>query len=125
VVDDSRVMRRMLEKALRDAGFTDCEILQAEDGQAALQELRKIGYNVDAVFCDLCMPNLDGLGFIDILGTDGVLDRVPVIICTGDVREARGREALTRGARKLIAKPFTLQDVADSLKDLLPKTVSG
>jgi two-component system chemotaxis response regulator CheY len=125
VVDDSRVMRRMLEKALRDAGFAECEILQAEDGLAAVEELRRISYKVDAVFCDLCMPNLDGLGFIDVLGSDGVLGRVPVIICTGDVREARGREALTRGARKLIAKPFTLQDVAESLKDVLAKPTSA
>lgn len=119
IVDDSRVMRRMLQSAITGGGFENCTFVEAADGQQALRSLEERGYDVDAVFCDLCMPNMDGLGLIDALAERQVLGRCPVIVLTGDTREGRGQRALARGARRLIAKPFTNETVADALEEVL------
>jgi len=119
LVDDSRVMRRMLQNMLVDAGFSDAEFLEAVDGQEALKQLAEVSYKVDAVFCDLCMPNLDGLGLLDALSKHNALRTCPVIVLTADGRKTHGREALLRGATALLRKPFTVNDVVTALRKVL------
>lgn len=119
LVDDSRVMRRMLQNTLVDAGFSDSEFLEAVDGQEALIKLAEVDYKIDAVFCDLCMPNLDGLGLLDALSRHDALKRCPVIVLTADARRTHGREALLRGAAALLRKPFTAEDVVKVLRKVL------
>ena len=67
LVDDSRVMRRMLRDMLAESGFADCEFVEAVDGQDALEKMTARGNAVDAIFCDLCMPNMDGISFLDAM----------------------------------------------------------
>src|SRR4030095_979877 len=116
LVDDSRVMRKMLQNTLVTAGFTDVEFAEAVDGRDALKKLAELGYKVDAIFCDLCMPNLDGLGLLDALSAHGALPSCPVIVLTADARKTHGREALLRGAAGLLRKPFTADEVVAVLR---------
>jgi len=119
LVDDSRVMRRLVQKTLAQAGFADAEYLEADDGQQALDELEKVDYSVDAVFCDCNMPNLDGFGFLGELSSRGKLESCPVIIVTGEANEELEREALAAGAKSCLGKPFTADKVAGILGDVL------
>ena len=119
IVDDSRVMRRMLQNTLKAVGYDSSEFIEAADGRDALELLDTFDYDVDVIFCDLCMPNLDGLGLIEALSATGRLKEIPVVVCTGDIREARGREALEKGARKLVCKPFTSDNVSEALSDVM------
>jgi chemotaxis family two-component system sensor histidine kinase/response regulator PixL len=80
---------------------------------------------VDAIFCDLCMPNMDGIGFLDAMQSRADLKSCPVIILTADARNARGSEALRRGARALLAKPFSPKAVSATLKDVLEPRATG
>lgn len=123
MVDDSRVMRRLLRNTLIAAGYEGADFMEAADGKDALEKLSEIEYEVDIVFCDLCMPRMDGLSFVETLAAQGRAKTVPIIICTGDLREARGREALIRGARKLISKPFTAEKLTDVVRDILDERV--
>ena len=50
----------------------------------------------------------------------GKVDEIPVIILTGDTRESRDDEALSKGARLLIRKPFTPESIVSSLDQVLP-----
>lgn len=125
LVDDSRVMRRLLANTLADAGFLGLELIEAADGRDALQRLAEVDFAVDAVFCDLCMPNLDGLGLLDALAEHGVLASCPVIVLTADARKTHGREALLRGATALLRKPFTAKDVGDVLRKAIAERESG
>ena len=59
-VDDSKPMLAMLSKFLSDGGH---EVVKAEDGVQALEQLRK--HQPDMVITDLNMPNMDGLEFIE------------------------------------------------------------
>ena len=59
VVDDSSSMRRIVKRALKRLGFTD--ILEAEDGSVALEDLRK--EKVDLILADWSMPKMTGLDY--------------------------------------------------------------
>jgi len=119
VIDDSGVMRRILLNTLVAVGFEDCEFLEATDGHDALGKLEQVDFRVDVVFCDLCMPHLDGVGFLAELTSRGVVDDCPVIVLSGDIREGRGREAMEKGAKKLIGKPFVPEEIKEAMDEVL------
>ncbi len=58
VVDDEAVVRQLVTVMLRKAGYDD--VLQAEDGRAALEVLEQIRYDVALVITDIRMPRMDG-----------------------------------------------------------------
>lgn len=119
IVDDSRVMRRNIQKVVRSAGIGECEFVEACDGQEALSELEKISYKADVILCDLNMPNISGIEFLDSLAERGKLDSCPVIVLTGELSDKKGQEALEHGASCLIIKPFTADSVASALRKIL------
>ena len=126
IVDDSRVMRQVLKKKLREVGFDSCLYMEASDGKEALQRLEKEDYDVDLVFSDLWMPNMDGLQFIDALKENKVLDGgCHLVILTGDIRESQCAEALRRGACAVLSKPFTTDDVVKALDSVLEVSALG
>ncbi|MGA7950082.1 MAG: response regulator, partial [Thiobacillaceae bacterium] len=75
VVDDEEKMRRILELALMGMGH---EVVQAADGQAALDQLADSAF--DLVLTDLRMPRLDGMGLLQTLRERG--ENMPVIVLT-------------------------------------------
>jgi two-component system chemotaxis response regulator CheY len=122
IVDDSKVMRRVLKNTLQEADIGACQIYEAADGQFALDELERIGFDVDAVFCDINMPNMSGMTFLDSMAERGRLQSCPVIIVTGDASEGLGDRLLARGARDWVCKPFTPEAVREALRDILGVT---
>ena len=117
IVDDSRLMRRMLHACIATR-MDDLDFLEATDGLDALTKLEAIEFDVDAIFCDLRMPNMNGLDFLDALADREKLDSCPVVVVTSDVHTG-GREALKRGAKWLISKPFASAMVLKALQDVL------
>lgn len=116
VVDDSKVMRMLVRRALRQAGYGAAEIVEAEDGTEALKAYGS-GNGFDLVLSDWNMPNLDGLGLLENLRADGF--RVPFVFvtteCTDEMRD-RAREA---GANRFIVKPFDAEDIQFALEPLI------
>lgn len=125
LVDDSRAMRRLLRDTLEVAGFEDCKFLEAVNGEDALKALALVDYKVDAIFCDLCMPRMDGLALLSALKERGGERPCPVIVLTADARKTHGREALLRGAAALLHKPFTPETVAETLRKVLSSKISS
>lgn len=100
-VDDSRTMRDMVSYTLKEAGY---QVLEAEDGQQALDVLGREKANV--VITDLNMPNMDGLSLIKALRAQPAYSNTPILMLTteaDDTKKAAGREA---GATGWIVKPF-------------------
>jgi len=62
IVDDSSVMRKIVERSLRQAGIDLTEVLQAGNGAEAMAVLQE--HQVDLILCDINMPVMDGLEFI-------------------------------------------------------------
>jgi len=105
IVDDSNTMRKIVTRSLRQAGLEFEEILEASDGQEALDVLKNS--KVDLVLSDINMPNMDGLAFLREKSADSAIKDIPVIMITTEAGEDVIGEARSLGAAGSIKKPFT------------------
>jgi two-component system chemotaxis response regulator CheY len=117
IVDDSSVMRKIVERALRQAGLELTEVLEASNGAEALTQVQKGG--LDMILSDINMPVMDGLEFLKSLARVEAAKGVPVIMITTEGSEARVVEALSAGAKGYLRKPFTPEQVKERVAPLL------
>ncbi len=112
VADDSRVMRSIVIRTLRQAGYGDADVVQAGDGTQALQMIQD--ENPDLVLCDWNMPGLDGLDVLRTIRANG--DGRPFGFVTAQQSPQMRSQAAMAGALFLIAKPFTPEDFRDAIE---------
>jgi two-component system chemotaxis response regulator CheY len=117
IVDDSSVMRTIVERALRSAGLELSEVLEATNGAEGLIAAEKGG--LDLILSDINMPVMDGLEFLRNLRTIGVAKGVPVVMISTEGNEAHVVEALSLGARGYLRKPFTPEQLKERVMALL------
>lgn len=113
IVDDSSVMRKIVERSLRQAGLELGQVLEAGNGAEALAVLQASA--VDLILCDINMPVMNGLEFIKQLSALENAKGVPVIMITTEGNEAHVVQALSCGARGYIRKPFTTDQVKNQV----------
>jgi two-component system response regulator AtoC len=109
VIDDDAALRESLQLVLAAEGY---EVAGAEDGEAALREVERSGF--DVVLCDLRMPGLDGLDLLPQL-----VRRAPattVIMMSAYGTDELALEAMNRGAHDYLAKPFQPSDAVFALR---------
>ena len=116
-VDDSSVMRKIVERSLRQAGIELEKVVEAGNGAEALSVLRE--NPVDLILCDINMPVMDGLEFVRQIGTVDHAKGVPVVMITTEGSESHVVEALSHGARGYIRKPFTPDQVKEHVLPVL------
>ncbi|MBI2826976.1 MAG: sigma-54-dependent Fis family transcriptional regulator [Planctomycetia bacterium] len=102
IADDERPARFGMAKALGQPAY---EILQVEDGQAALESLRQGA--IDLVFLDLNMPRLDGQGVLRALS--GEPCRAEIVVITANDSVAAAVECMRLGAADYITKPYEVE----------------
>jgi two-component system chemotaxis response regulator CheY len=117
IIDDSSVMRKIVERSLRQAGLELAEVLEAGNGAEALAEVAK--GPLDLILSDINMPAMDGLEFLKNLANVESAKGVPVVMITTEGSEARVVEAISMGARGYIRKPFTPEQVKERVTPLL------
>jgi two-component system chemotaxis response regulator CheY len=117
IVDDSSVMRKIVERSLRQAGIDLKQVLEAGNGAEALTVLQD--NPVDLILCDINMPVMDGLEFVKQLPAVGNAKGVPVVMITTEGSEAHVVQALSCGARGYIRKPFTAEQVKEHVLPVL------
>lgn len=117
IVDDSSVMRKIIERCLRQAGVSISKVHEANDGYEGLSVLQ--ANPVDLILCDINMPTMDGLEFLRALATSDEARRIPVVMITTEGSEDRVYEALSNGARGYIRKPFTAEQLKEQVGPLL------
>jgi len=117
IVDDSSVMRKIVERALRQSGLEISAVLQAGNGAEALAVVAQ--NRVDLILCDITMPVMDGLEFVKQLAGVENAKRVPVVMITTEGSESHVVQALSAGARGYIRKPFTAEQVKEQVIPLL------
>jgi two-component system, chemotaxis family, chemotaxis protein CheY len=103
VVDDSRTMRMLVTRTLRQAGYGGHNIVEAGDGLEALEVIRTVG--ADIVLCDWNMPRMSGLELLKLLRNHG--DLRPFGFVTSEGTPAMREVAEKEGANFVITKPFT------------------
>jgi two-component system, chemotaxis family, chemotaxis protein CheY len=115
VADDSRVMRQIVIRTLRQAGHGGHEIVEAENGRDCLEKVSI--ENPDLVLSDWNMPEMNGIDCLDALRSSGNQVKFGFVTSEGsDDMRARARQS---GALFLIAKPFTAETFDEHLRDVL------
>lgn len=114
VVDDSSSMRQLVRMTLSGAGY---EILEAVDGQDALQKLG--GRRVNLVISDVNMPRMDGISLVKALKQDANHKFTPVLMLTTESEDAKKREGQAAGAKAWIVKPFQPEQLLAAVQKLI------
>jgi len=117
IVDDSSVMRKIVERSLRQAGIDITQVFEAGNGAEALGVLQENG--VDLILCDINMPVMDGLEFVKQLSGVEKARGIPVVMITTEGSETHVVQALSSGARAYIRKPFTPDQVKERVIPIL------
>jgi two-component system chemotaxis response regulator CheY len=103
IVDDSRAMRMIIRRAMRQAGYGSHDVVEAENGQEALGEIAR--NPPDLVLADWNMPVMNGLELLQRLTSSG--SPIPLGFVTSECTPQMRRRARDAGASFFIAKPFT------------------
>ena len=119
IVDDSGVMRKIVERSLRQSGLAIAQVVEASNGAEALAAVQQ--HRVDLILCDINMPVMDGLEFVKRLAGIENAKGVPVVMITTEGSEGHVVQALSAGARGYIRKPFTPDQVKEQVLPVLAK----
>ena len=115
VIDDERSNVELLRRLLERAGFTRIET--TTDSREAKNLY--IDFRPDLILLDLHMPHLDGLAVMDELNQIAEATYLPILVMTGDSTPEARREALSRGAKDFVQKPFAYDEVLLRIGTLL------
>jgi two-component system, chemotaxis family, chemotaxis protein CheY len=115
VADDSRVMRQIVVRTLRQAGHGHHHVVEAENGRHALEVVA--AERPDLVLSDWNMPEMSGLDMLRALRASG--DATPVGFVTSEGSPQMRQLAEAAGAAFLVAKPFTPEAFAEALDPVL------
>jgi two-component system, chemotaxis family, chemotaxis protein CheY len=116
VTDDSRAMRMIVLRTLRQAGFAGHDVLEAENGKEALSMARS--QKPDLILSDWNMPEMSGIDLLKALRGSG--DTTPFCFVTSEGSDEMRAQAEQAGALGLIAKPFTAETFVDMLSPFTP-----
>ena len=117
IVDDSSVMRKIIERSLRQAGLESLVVFEAGSGVDGLEVLKS--KKVDLILSDINMPSMDGLEFVRQIGLQQLAPGVPVVMITTESSEEHVKQAIQAGAKGYIRKPFTADQVKQRVVPLL------
>jgi two-component system chemotaxis response regulator CheY len=117
IVDDSSVMRKIVERALRQAGLDALVVHEAGSGVEGLEVLKS--QSVDLILSDINMPAMDGLEFLRQIRAQNLAVGIPVVMITTESSEEHVKQAIEAGAKGYIRKPFTSEQVKERVLPLL------
>jgi two-component system chemotaxis response regulator CheY len=115
LVDDSKTMRMIVQRAIRQAGFRGLAITEAENGTDALEKLK--GGQPKLILSDWNMPGMNGIDFLTQVRAQK--NQVPFGFITSEASAAIKEQAMNSGASFLITKPFSPEDVQEALSPIL------
>ncbi len=115
IIDDSRMVRETLKQTLQ----SHYSLLEAQDGQAALDLAQTSSSALDAVICDVAMPRMNGLDFLRCCRQYPMYAEVPIMMLSSCNSEVHQRIALDLGATAYLTKPYVDQQLLTTLQDLV------
>ena len=115
IIDDERAIRRALREILE---FEEFEVDEAENGKQGLDKAKAEEY--DIIFCDIKMPELDGMEVLDGLLKAKV--DTPVIMISGHGNIETAVQAIKKGAFDFIEKPLDLNRILVTIRNANDKT---
>ena len=113
IAEDNPEMRNYLARELQN----DYEIIEAEDGESALDKCMK--FHPDLVLCDILMPGTDGLEFCRRLKEDEKISHIPVLLVTALSSPEYQEKAYRLGADDYITKPFKISILKEKIHNFI------
>jgi CheY-like chemotaxis protein len=114
VVDDEPDVLLLCRVNLEFEGY---EVVEAADGEQAMQQLRERGF--DVVLLDVMMPKMDGWQVLEAVKADEDLKEIPVVMLTAKVQDQDQIRGWSQGAADYITKPFSPLALSQVLQDVL------
>ena len=115
IVEDNEINRMMLSELLS----SEYMVLEAENGQQALDVLERKKDEISVILLDITMPVMDGYTFLSIAKEDPSLASIPVIVTTQSDSEADEVAALSHGATDYVAKPYKPQIILHRVASII------
>jgi two-component system chemotaxis response regulator CheY len=115
LVDDSKTMRMLVQRALRQAGYRDLSFGEAENGARALEIMSK--EKPQLILSDWNMPEMSGIEFLQALRLQK--NMTPFGFITSEASAEIKNIAMNNGAKFLLTKPFNPEDVQTALEPIL------
>ena len=113
IVDDALMNRDILKEILKDT----YDILEAEDGKAAL-EILNVEYNeISAILLDLVMPVMDGFQVLEELNARKMIEKIPVLVISGENSTQNEQRCFELGIADFIGKPFNVHLVRKRVRN--------
>lgn len=113
IVDDTKNIRVLLKTCLELRNY---EVISAENGKAALQIISKEGENLDLVFLDIRMPEMNGTDVLRLIREMGI--RCPIIIMTAYATVKNAIDCTKLGAVAYLQKPFSPERINSVLDEV-------
>ncbi len=111
VVDDSRTMRMILGRIMRDLGF---DVTEATTGRDALTRF-ETGSDPDVVLVDWNMPEMTGIEFVEAVRRAPYSSTARLVMVTTETEMSQVARALEAGADEYVMKPFTKDAIQEKL----------
>ena len=115
IVDDELANVEVLRRMLEHEGFTRIESTTDSREAAAMY----VAHRPDLILLDLRMPHLDGLEVMERLNEIAEATYLPILILSGDLTPDARRDALSKGAKDFVSKPFQCDELLLRIKTLL------
>ena len=117
IIDDSAVMRKIIQRNIQQSGLLVDEFFEAGDGREGLEKVTS--NNIDLILCDWNMPNMTGIDFVKAVRVSGQKSNIPIVMVTTEGGEAKIEEAKNSGANGYLTKPFTPDQLKSKLGNFL------
>ncbi len=117
IVDDSAIARSIIKRSLEICGFDETEALEAGNGNEAMETLKN--EQVDIVFTDLNMPDMNGEQLLKRIKSSPKLFEIPVVIITSMKNPAKEKKLISEHAAAVLSKPLALPLLRQVLEDNL------
>lgn len=114
IVDDSASLRQVVRMTLEDAGYA---AIEACDGKDALGKLGSA--KISLIICDVNMPNMDGITFVQELKKLPNHKFTPVIMLTTETGEGKKQAGQAAGAKAWVIKPFQPAQMLQAVSKLI------
>ncbi|MBU8921678.1 MAG: response regulator [Bacteroidales bacterium] len=111
IVDDSKAMRMIVKRTLRQAGYGEATVEEAANGVEGVAAAKS--FNPDIILSDWNMPEMNGLTFLETIRAEGI--DTPFGFITTEGTPEMMETAKSSGAQFLITKPFTVETFQEKL----------
>ena len=116
VADDSRVMRNIIDRAIKPIGL---ETVPAGNGQEVLDALEVHGQEIRLILLDWNMPVMNGLDVLEAMQGNERYQDIPVLMVSTEAEREKMDRAFAAGAKGYLSKPFTSEALVQSIRETI------